>query len=84
MRSLHAKIKSAKPLDTLLTYSQNNKISIRTHPELHNSRCTAIHNAHLWVLFSLGVNQNKEGYNATVFNKYNSLLQLFIFIITIP
>ena len=44
---------------------------------------TAIHNAHLWVLFSLGVSQNKEGYNATVFNRYNSLLQLFITNITI-
>ena len=40
-------------------------------------RCTAIHNARLWVLWSLGVSQNKEGYNATVFNKYNSLLQYF-------
>ena len=47
-------------------------------------RCTTIHNAHLWVLFSLGVSQNKEGYNATVFDKCNSLLQLFIPIITIP
>ena len=47
-------------------------------------RCTAIHNACLWVLFSLGVSQNKEGYNATVFNRYNSLLQLYISIITIP
>ena len=47
-------------------------------------RCTAIHNTHLWVLFSSGVSQNKEGYNATVFNKYNSLLLLYISIITIP
>ena len=47
-------------------------------------RCTAIHNAHLQVLFSLGVSQNEEGYNATVFDKYSSLLQLFIPIITIP
>ena len=45
--------------------------------------CTVIHNAHLWVLFSLGVSQNK-GYNVTVFNRYNSLLQLYISIITIP
>ena len=29
-------------------------------------RCTAIHNAHLWVPFSLGVSQNEEGYNATI------------------
>ena len=36
-----------------------------------------IHNAHLWVLFSLGVSWNKEGYNSTVFNKCDSLLQLF-------
>ena len=36
-----------------------------------------------WI-FSLGVSQNKEGYNATVFNRYNSLLQLYIAIITIP
>ena len=36
-----------------------------------------IHNAHLWVLLSLGVSQNKEGYNATVFNGYDSLLQYF-------
>ena len=47
-------------------------------------RCTAIHSAHLWVLFSLGVSQNEEGYNVTVFDKYNSLLQLFIPIITMP
>ena len=46
--------------------------------------CTTIHNAHLWVLFSLGVSQNKEGINATVFTRYNSLLQLFISNITIP
>ena len=43
-----------------------------------------IHNAHLWVPFSLGVSWNKEGYNATVFNRYNSLLQLYISIATIP
>ena len=43
-----------------------------------------IHNAHLWILFSLGVSGNKEGYNATVFDGYNSLLQLFISNITIP
>ena len=47
-------------------------------------RCTAIHNAHLWVLFCSGVSQNKEGINATVFTRYNSLLQLFIPDITIP
>ena len=46
--------------------------------------CTMIHNACLWVLFSLGVSQNKEGYNVTVFNKYNSLLQLYISFVTIP
>ena len=43
-----------------------------------------IHNTCLWVLFSLGVSQNKEGYNATVFNRYNSLLQFYIPIIIIP
>ena len=37
-----------------------------------------IHNARLWVLFSLGVSQNKEGYNVTVYNSYNSLLQLYV------
>ena len=47
-------------------------------------RCTAIHNAHLQVLFSLGVSWNEEGYSATVFNKYNSLLQFYIPIVTIP
>ena len=46
--------------------------------------CTVIHNAHFQVLFSLGVSQNEEGYNATVFNKYNCLLQFFIPITTIP
>ena len=43
-----------------------------------------MHNAQLWILFSSGVSQNKEGYNVTVFNRYDSLLQLYIFIITIP
>ena len=38
-------------------------------------RCTAIHNTHLRDPFSLGVSQNKERYNVTVFNRYNSLLQ---------
>ena len=33
-------------------------------------RCTVIHSTHLWVLFSLGVSWNKEGYNVTVFNRY--------------
>ena len=47
-------------------------------------RCTMIQNACLWVLFSLGVSWNKEGINATVFIRYNSLLQLFISNITIP
>ena len=51
---------------------------------IYMCRCTTIHNAHLWVLFSLGVSQNKEGYNVTVFDKYNSLLQFYIPIITIP
>ena len=53
---------------------------------LHISRCvcTTIHNAHLQVLFSLGVSWNEEGYSATVFDNYNSLLQLYISIITIP
>ena len=46
--------------------------------------CTEIHNAHLQVLFSSGVSQNKKGYNATVFNRYKSLLQLYISIIKIP
>ena len=36
-----------------------------------------IHNAHLQVLFSLIVSWNKEGYNVTVFNECDSLLQLF-------
>ena len=44
-------------------------------------RCTAIHKAHLWVLLPLGVSQNKEGYNATVFNGYDSLLQYFLSLI---
>ena len=43
-----------------------------------------IHNTHLQVLFSSGVSQNKEGYNVTVFNRYHSLLQLYISIVTIP
>ena len=43
-----------------------------------------IHNAHLQVPFSLGVSQNKEGYNATVYDRYNSLLHLYISIIAIP
>ena len=45
----------------------------------HKCKCryTAIHNAHLQVLLSLGVSQNKEGYNATVFNRYDSLLLCF-------
>ena len=48
-------------------------------------RCTVIHNAHLWVPFSLGISWNKEEYNVTVFNRYDSfLLQLCTFIITIP
>ena len=47
-------------------------------------RCTSIHNACLQVLFSLGVSRNEEGYKATVFDKYNSLLQLSIPITTIP
>ena len=51
---------------------------------IHMCRCTAIHNARLWVPFSSGVSQNEEGYNVTVFDKYNSLLQLFIPITTIP
>ena len=47
-------------------------------------RCTMIRNAHLQVPFSLGVSQNKGGYNATVCDRYNSILQLYISIITIP
>ena len=47
-------------------------------------RCTTIHNACLWVLFSLGVSWNKEGINVTVFTRYNSLLQLIVSNITIP
>ena len=46
------------------------------HINIYVDRCPVIHNAHLWVLFSLGVSQNKEGYNATVFNECDSLLQL--------
>ena len=46
--------------------------------------CTTIHNARLLVLFSLGVSQNKEGINVTVFTRYNLLLQLFVSNITIP
>ena len=38
------------------------------------SRCTAIHNTHLWVPFSSGISQNKEEYNATVFNRYDSFI----------
>ena len=30
-------------------------------------RCTTIHNAHLWVLFSSGVSRNKEGINVTIY-----------------
>ena len=37
-------------------------------------RCTMIHNTHLWVPFSLGISQNKEEYNATVFNRYDSFI----------
>ena len=37
-------------------------------------RCTTIHNAHLPVLFSLGVSWNEEGYNATAFNRYDSFI----------
>ena len=37
-------------------------------------RYTAIHNACLQVLFSFGVSWNKEGYNATVFNRYDSFI----------
>ena len=36
--------------------------------------CTVIHNAHLQVLLSLGVRWNKEGYNVTVFNRYDSFI----------
>ena len=50
---------------------------------IYMCRCTTIHNNHLQVLFSLGVSWNKEAYNAPVFNKYNSLLQFYILIITI-
>ena len=41
---------------------------------IYMCRHTTIHNAHLQVLFSLGVSQNKEGYNATVFNRYDSFI----------
>ena len=51
---------------------------------IHMCRCTVILNTHLQVLFSLGVSWNEEGYNMTVFDKYNSLLQLFIPITIIP
>ena len=37
-------------------------------------KCTVIHNAHLQVLFSLGVSQNEEGYDVTVFTSYNSFI----------
>ena len=33
-----------------------------------------IHNAHLQVPFSSGISQNKEEYNATVFNRYDSFI----------
>ena len=61
-------------------------LGLSTGKVLHmcRCRCTTIHIAHLQVLFSLGVSWNKEGYNATVFNRYNSLLQFYIPIITIP
>ena len=36
--------------------------------------CTMIHNACLQVPFSLGISQNKEEYNATVFNRYDSFI----------
>ena len=44
-----------------------------------------IHNAYLQVLFSLGVSQNKEGYNVTIFNRYDSFITtIYISTVTIP
>ena len=50
--------------------------------ELCVYRCTVIHNTHLWVPFSLGISQNKEAYNATVFNRYNSFITTLLLTIT--
>ena len=47
-------------------------LGVRCH--IYMCRCTAIHNAHLWVLFSLGVSQNKEEYNVTVLDRYDSFI----------
>ena len=37
-----------------------------------------IHNACLQVLLSSGVSQNKEGFNVTVFNRYNSFITILL------
>ena len=38
-----------------------------------------MHNAHLWVPFSSGVSWNKEGYNVTVFDRYDSFITIMYF-----
>ena len=61
---------------SILRLSRGKVSHIYIYIYIYVGRCTTIHNASLQVLFSSGVSQNKEGYNVTVFNEYDSLLPL--------
>ena len=63
-------------LCTAVLYVSESKgcLGVRCHIYIYTCMCTTINNAHLQVLFSSGVSWNKEVYNMTVFNRYDSFI----------